>query len=402
MAIKPAINVHCHLLNFKCLPDKMVKLLSHIPEKLADDEWFAVAAGILFAMVPGQDYDRMKQFLRLFRKDLPDLAKAYNSELDNIGIQIFTPLMMDLEQATPNPGDVNLPYESQVDVISGIASDFPWQMFPFVMFDPRRENADTICIQALQSKGFLGIKMYPALGYSPDPAQLAQNNPAAAERLTRVYEFCGDNQIPITTHASVGGAYSTKKGINVEKNVWPFTEISNWLQPLSKYCLKLNFAHLGGNYLHRKSAKRLQSATWRREIINLIRWTRADDNSGLVFGDLSYHDMALKSATQEIYFNDLRETLNDGVLSQGILFGTDFSMISHTWSEDEFANTFRFRLVEALQEKIFFQNPISFLFCDAKVPDRYLDFLHNTCPDALVQLPDWIERRDDGYYIVRC
>ena len=38
MSHKPVINVHCHLLNLQFIPEKMVKLLAHVPEHLAEKE----------------------------------------------------------------------------------------------------------------------------------------------------------------------------------------------------------------------------------------------------------------------------------------------------------------------------------------------------------------------------
>ena len=70
MARKPIINCHCHLLNLKCIPDKMTKLLSHIPEKFADDDWLSLAAGVLYAVIPGPKYNRIQRFLRILKAQL--------------------------------------------------------------------------------------------------------------------------------------------------------------------------------------------------------------------------------------------------------------------------------------------------------------------------------------------
>ena len=98
------------------------------------------------------------------------------------GIKIATPLMMDLEacfqERAIKPDENYVPYacypengneDTQINQISKIVDKYPWQIFPFIMFNPRRKNAVEICKKALENKGFLGIKLYPALGHFPVP-----------------------------------------------------------------------------------------------------------------------------------------------------------------------------------------------------------------------------------------
>jgi len=305
---KPVINTHCHLINLNFVPDKMTKLLSGIPENIADDEWFGVAVGILVKLKPGSNFKRIKKFLEDFRGSIDQVTDNYVKEMRKAGIDICVPLMMDLEQAAPNPGDINTPYyddagDSQIELISRQVARYPWQIFPFVMFDPRRPNGDNICIEALKKMGFIGVKMYPPLGYHPSWRVMEKSDPNAAERLKKLYKYCGTHHVPITTHASTGGAYSTSMDKDREKDAWPLTEVSNWLEPIRTYKLKINFAHFGGNYLDEKDNKRVQSSTWFREIKNLIAISQKKTGFGSVYTDLSYHDMALnKKKIKRNYF----------------------------------------------------------------------------------------------------
>ncbi len=401
---KPVFNVHCHLLNFRFVPDKMTKLLAHIPEDIADDDWFGVAAGFLFNVIPGPRYNRIRSFLKTYKKSIHKVAQDYvKKSMKNARIDICVPLMMDLEQASREPKDVNVPYyrgngESQISLISEQVRRFPWRVFPFIMFDPRRQDADKICIDALRNKGFIGIKMYPALGYSPSCRVLKKTSPAAAVRLGNLYKYCGDNQVPITAHASVGGAYSTERDSNRELDVWPLTEVSNWIDPILEHNLKINFAHLGGNYMHDTDSKRVQSATWRRQILNLIARSRNEKGFGTVFSDISFHDMAL-GGDKRRYFRELITLMKNSDYSPGILFGTDSSMISHTWSESDYIKPFRKYLPPKMQTRIFCDNPTSFLFDNARIPDAYVKFLKSRLGDPLPE-KDWIIKKNGKYYIV--
>jgi predicted TIM-barrel fold metal-dependent hydrolase len=402
MQLKPIINTHCHLLNFKFIPDKMTKLLSNIPEDLADDKWFSVAAGILVTILPGSNYERIKKFLKIYRSDIDDVVRYYIQELDEAQIDICVPLMMDLEKAVPIQKKGNILYKDQIKIIAKQTAKYPWRIFPFVMFDPRRKNAFTLCKDAIEKLSFIGIKMYPALGYHPSHRS-EKNSKTAKNNLLKLYTYCGEKQIPITTHASVGGAYSLKADKNREKNVWPLTEISNWIDPIREFNLKINFAHLGGNYLNNTDKKRIQSATWKREILNFISRSQTENNFGKIYADLSYHDMALDSRMQKDYFKGLRQLMETDGISQGILFGTDASMISHTWSEKEFIQPFTMvnNLPSLHQNKIFTDNPINFLFENAQIPKSYCDFVKNAAtPASLSNLPPWIKQKGNKYYIV--
>ena len=113
--------------------------------------------------------------------------------------------------------------------------------------------------------------------------------------------------------------------------------------------------------------------------------------------------MALDSRMQKDYFKGLIQLMETDGVSQGILFGTDASMISHTWSEKEFIQPFTMvnNLPSSHQNKIFTNNPINFLFENAQIPKSYCDFVKNAAtPDSLSNLPPWIKQEGNKYYIV--
>lgn len=441
---KPVINTHCHLLNLDFIPGKMIKLLTPLTHNLAKDDSFRMVADILSTFIPGDEYDRIDKFLKNYSSDINKVTKKYMTQLKYTGIDICVPLMMDFEQAIPDSKTKNIAYyiydkqakqqqnlKDQVDYISRQVAKYPWQIFPFIMFDPRRKDSFEICRKAIEKKGFIGIKMYPALGYHPSPyvmrspgsywGKYIKKDDLAADQLDRLYTYCKNNRIPITTHIDIEGAYSSDKLGNSpwfisdiekfmeldkvrEREVWPLTEVSNWMVPLQEYNLKINFAHLGGNYLHNKDLNRLQASTWRRQILNMIANSQIEKNgAGSVYTDLSYHYMALKDNSHEQvqYFKDLNNIMKDKIYRSRLLFGTDASMISHSWSEGDYIRPYKnsANLDKKYQEKIFSDNPTSFLFENAKIPQTYVSFLKKKNGPYL-ELPEWIVKKDDAYYIV--
>jgi predicted TIM-barrel fold metal-dependent hydrolase len=396
----------------------MTKLLSDIPEDIADEKWFACAAGFLTAVLPGKKYDRIKQYLKTYRSSIDDVTHSYMKELGRAKIDICTPLMMDLTRASSALETDDLPYTNkdgfpnQIDLISQQAAAYPWQIFPFVMFDPRREKSDEICITALEEKGFIGVKMYPPLGYHPswrvmkEPGPMwddvIEADPDAAIRLKKLYTYCGEKKIPITTHASIGGAYSVYKEEEGRiTGAWPLTEISNWLDAIHEYNLKINFAHFGGNYLHKILHKRQQSLNWRRQILSFIARSKSNRHFGKLYTDLSFHDMAHSRKTKAQYFSDLRQLLENPEYSSRILYGSDASMTSHTWTEAAFMKPFKANLDTNAQNKIFKDNAVDFLFENAQIPESYVNFLRRELGDRpFDKLKDWVREENGDYFIV--
>ena len=112
------------------------------------------------------------------------------------------------------------------------------------------------------------------------------------------------------------------------------------------------------------------------------------DSKASVFADVSYHEMAHDYEVQDEYFWDLKGLLNERHYQSQVLFGTDASMISHTWYETEFLAPFLEHLNEAEQKRLFFENPAKFLFENGEIPTRYLEFLSKKAAIALLGLSE--------------
>ncbi|MEM9026172.1 MAG: amidohydrolase family protein, partial [Verrucomicrobiota bacterium] len=108
----------------------------------------------------------------------------------------FVVLAMDM--AFQGAGRVPVPLEQQLQDLVKVRQDDAWKhkLLPFVPVDPRRAEVLDLVKRYVEEHGFVGVKLYPALGYwACDP------------RLFPVYAYCEEKQIPITTHASRGGVY---------------------------------------------------------------------------------------------------------------------------------------------------------------------------------------------------
>ena len=372
------IDVHSHLLNFKFIPDSFFRTRTPFREKLLR-RWFFKPLYYIIAALPWRRYTRLPEYQRIMNQDILEVAKIMIDEMDVAGIQLTTPLMMDLKAASF--GEMaETPYAVQVIWLSEIARLYPGRIMPFIMFDPRREGAAGLVNRALDELGFLGVKMYPPLGYHPDLKSIINNSDINAQ-LEEVYEYCNAQQVPITAHCSWGGAYGS--AIMRHRESFPlFTSPNQWKQVVDSFPgLRLSLGHFGGHWLE-------PERSWRRKAIRLM-----EDHPN-VFADLSYHHEGLEKHTRRAYVAILKdEVLANKKIRDRVMFGTDWPMGRHTWTMKEYTDlylhTYR-DLEEPDIQALVHDNPMRFLFA-GKLPQRlrtfYGDRLDDIPPD---EKPRWL------------
>lgn len=375
------INVHCHLLNFGFVPDAFFRTRAPIREWLLRrrlTRWLARAITFIW---PGKKYDRLHEALAIMKKDIRDVAGELANEMREANIVLATPLMMDLEIASFGEKP-EIPYRYQVKLVSDIAIEYPGIIMPFIMFDPRRRSVSELIITALEEMGFLGVKMYPPLGYHPDPSSFF-NDAEVNHILEEIYEYCESNSIPITTHCSSQSAYTAYSSElrHCKELIQEFGRPLSWAGVLEKHPrLYLNFAHFGGSgdFMDINNAE-----SWSNIIRKLMK---EYDN---VYADLSYHDVALMKKTSGDYFEILNKLMGDDIIKNRIVFGTDWLMTRHTWKEEEYVDAFR-RLTPAVLQQIALENPLNFLLPGKKLPLRIKHF-YESRNISEASFPEWMK-----------
>ncbi|MBW2974682.1 amidohydrolase [Candidatus Woesearchaeota archaeon] len=355
--MKGFVNVHCHMLNFKFIPDEFFKTRAPIRERLLRSHTLAWLARLINFITPFRKYNRLHELLALYRKDIFEVAAHLKKEMEDAGIKLSVPLMMDLEYASFQKKP-EIPYRHQIELVSRIALEYPGEIMPFVMVDPRRDRASDMTITALEEFGFLGVKMYPPLGYHPYHKAFF-NEPSVNRELKAIYSYCQDNDIPITVHCSSGGAYSNEL-MRCEQVRKEITHPLNWRKVLQDFPgLNLNLAHFGGDFMDIGD-----KGSWSYEIMKMM------SDFKHVFADLSYHDEALKKGSKE-YFKLLNSVIKKPGIRNRVLFGTDWSMTRHTWNESEFIAPF---IKSTDLRQLALINPMNFLFPGNKIPKRITRF----------------------------
>ncbi len=309
---------------------------------------------------------------------------------------VITPLMMDF--GLPERISRNLPYGAEpihkpianqvIDVFNGIHTYFDksdlklFEIYPFLGLNTRNYSLDELHVlldkyfkgyqrtkKAFQEKldkfdgnianlgvnYFMGIKLYPPLGYDPWPEDAVQKT-----KVELLYSICQSNQIPITVHCSDGGFVVDSIFESQER-----TSPKKWAKVLNQFSqLRLNLAHMGrqgrvSRFRYRKEK------LWKDQIFDLIA---EYENVYTDFSCLGFHDDYYLSLKELINrkSSELQGKMNgkNYKLIDKIIFGSDF-MINLLWTDsyNEYLRVF--------SETKHFNNEEKEMFCQRN-PERYL------------------------------
>ncbi len=384
------IDCHCHIFDNDCVPlsgmlasrfgvavgKRAAKLISDLKGGRLDGslrDYFREVSidpgAVLNSMIDPQEKDNFlfilkhlsnfPAFLKIGAMDMPWILNRMKH--DSPGVDIWVPLMMDMTHAYPGSQPA-ISFETQREVMTRLTLEAKGRVMPFFAFDPRSGPADPVekAKTAIETQGFVGIKLYPPLGYKP----VGNDDPKVEDALMRLYRYCCSNEnnlIPITVHCSwSAGVYSNEHvpGVTHIKTYYRnFARPSYWRNVLQKFPkLKLNLAHFGGlgewEALSKGNAPR---ENWVEPILGLIK---DHDN---VYTDLSYHGIPTTDLA-EGYKRVLIERING--LEHKVLLGSDWYMSRMQCTLDDYWKGFE-TLLSDLFYKMTGENAIAFLKSEA-------------------------------------
>ena len=285
--------------------------------------------------------------------------------LDQFGeVDIFIPLMVDMELWLNDPIKTSIP--QQIVEIEKLIRAFPGCIHPFAPFCPRRavRNAGTagdpliFVKDAIENRGFIGVKLYPALGFVPcNNATTIPNDPESARYdkvLESLYEYCDSEQVPIAAHCSPGGA-EAQPGVS-----GAYGNPMLWEPVLQKYShLRLNLAHFGGG----KQMVESPDTCWSHDIARLME-------NYSVYTDMGYFSCLRDDRACRIYLDTLTDIYEDHpILIDRMMYGTDWEMIAvepkqeqyYQITHDAFQNWCAGGLPSGTMRNLFGQNAMQFL-----------------------------------------
>jgi predicted TIM-barrel fold metal-dependent hydrolase len=138
-------------------------------------------------------------------------------------------LMMDIH-AKDEPERDRDNFQRQIDGTEEVAIQRPGRVLPFFGVHPERAEHFELLQDAVERRGFLGVKLYPSLGYQVD-----------SPTLRKVYQYCIEKDLPILLHCGHAGFYRKEEFIE-------FCNPAQWEPILRDDLLDLRvcFAHFGG------------------------------------------------------------------------------------------------------------------------------------------------------------
>jgi len=387
--VKPIIDVHAHIFNAKDIPvegylssrepitfiEKSLSLCGlksvSIPlvakcirKELGSEEDEHFFSNIRCRMMMGLISLFMNQYrgwADTLSKEVVDITNEMIDTFQKDGIDLYVPLMIDYEYWFQNTPDN--PLKKQIELIhEKIILPYKGRIHPFIPFDPARElafrksmlNPDRkpelygslqLVKDAIEHKGFIGVKLYNAMGYKPFNNETVDDKRRSKVKLhkkmgyhifkgdeydqvlSELYDYCIANEVPITTHC---GMYGIESYHNAS---FDFGQAVFWHEVLSQERYKklhLNLAHFGWNQKHRYHA----DISWVRDICRML-----GDYQHL-YTDVGHHEIVVKRHASK-FKSDYEKICRDfPVVKQRLLFGIDWHVIKRVKNYENFKDCY--------------------------------------------------------------
>lgn len=294
------------------------------------------------------------------------IVNRYKSLYSGPGVALLTPALIDYDHwLDDRPVS---PLADQIEVVDRLQR-LPGniRMHSFIAFDPWRDAADIyrrrpraldLVRKAIGEKGFIGVKLYPPMGFRatlnvgehpgdnldfPERAKEIPNFPAALDRsLNDLYSYCADNQVPLMAHA----AASNGAGKGFEKRADP----KWWGRVLDNSRFKdlhLNLAHFGSFEVVPDGGT---STIWEETIGRLIK------NKGHthLYADVSYLSEFLGDNADNATRDRIRALLKKFVAEfdpdvRHLMYGSDWIMLGREPQHDRMIAVMRQLVVDDLR-----------------------------------------------------
>jgi predicted TIM-barrel fold metal-dependent hydrolase len=346
---------------------QLVKRLSESIRGNKDYKSIRAAFDIVDALLdPDADRDTAAEtlgdFLDFLRIGLlPNIDQVTDEIMDQLCRgDALVPLMMDIIGTSPSKRELSL-FPAQLETTSRQILRYPGRVLPFVKANGHRvgtgshDSAFDYVKKAVETMGFVGVKMYPSLGHDLDS-------------VADVLKYCNDESLPVLYHCN-------QQGFKRQDGDEKYADPALWGPILKKLkLLKVCFAHFGGDdMVATHAAPGLGSKNWTEVIHQLML-----DYPGRVFADISFNTLPMSQGPNSAaYLPKLRSLIDNPETQKYILWGTDFFMVRQRCRDINYEAYFRKQLGPALFKIIAEDNPPAFLGLDPIQPNlqRHFKFM---------------------------
>lgn len=203
----------------------------------------------------------------------------------------------------------------------------------FVGFDPRRElrarrvgDIDTplaVLADAVTRYGFVGVKLYPPMGFLPlgNAAAGVPDGAKLDDVMRELFAWCVAEQVPVTAHGSASNY--------ADEEFATFGSPSNWAPVLDEFDdLHVNLGHFGGTDDAQEP--------WRTGIARLAA------SHPHVYADVGNHRID-RADVRTRYLQILEGVFDDPateIMAERLMFGTDWFMLAILPEHDQFLDRY--------------------------------------------------------------
>ena len=326
------------------------------------------------------------------------LVRQFGDEVD-----LFTPLLVDLELGLNDRAKTSVLQQvelqeriSRLSMLGRLPGVRRARVHPFVGFDPRREvlsarrgdpfGALDVVKLAVERYGFVGVKVYPPMGFRPLNNDTKPGGPpgqvgaAVDDALREFYAWCLAEDVPVTAHCNISNG--ARDAYNA------FSDPEDWGAVLAEFPgLHLNLGHFGG-------VRALTPDSWPWQIA-LLAGEGEDAPGRNLYADVGNH------RTDEAEFGTFIEELGQlfaaeetRTMANRLMYGSDWYMLAILPNLDAFLGDYRDAYAgafgEGATEEFLGRRALSFLGFDdprnkncARLRARYERY-------APARVPDWL------------
>jgi predicted TIM-barrel fold metal-dependent hydrolase len=237
---------------------------------------------------------------QFFRKWAPELAK-YRFQIAEDAASLYggsvplflAPATLDIANWLPNAksDEPPTPLAKQAELMSLISLVQPANraLHGFIGFDPWRQVVDEaqgntptaldVVKTAIETQGFIGVKIYPPMGFRATENALAPQGafsdlepatiPVAGrgaridDALMKLYTYCNTNEVPIMAHCAASQGPTAGAALQAHPQYWK--KVMDL--PQFKSTLRVNLGHFGGVW----SFDGGTAVCWTKEVAELIQ-----------------------------------------------------------------------------------------------------------------------------------
>ncbi len=281
------------------------------------------------------------EWLRIgFAAAISDVADDLIVQMDEDDLAVLLP--MDIIDPKAGSREKKL-FPKQLADTTRQALRFPGRLLPFGMVNPARKESFELFREAINSGWCVGLKLYPALGYS-----------IRGEMMDEVLAFCDSESVPVLLHCN-------DTGFRKSPDAAQYGHPGHWIPVLEKHSsLKVCFGHFGGEKQDDEDvwiAPGLPRDSWAHHILDLM-----DRFPGRVFADVSYHNEQYDDPDAgDNYRKNLAAVLENPKYRSQVLWGTDYHLLRIDCTDPDYTDAFCSMIGEDNFELMARKNPAAFL-----------------------------------------